>query len=202
MKIKNEDTPLDEIQEDEESYAADLSSGIFMITGPLDSTLSNSVTQYIIEACLEKSVSQLTLIINSPGGDLSAAFAIISIIRSSTIPVTTIAMGDCASGGLMIFMAGAVRYIDKNTSVLSHQLSGSYPYMAKAIDIKARHENLKLNEAKIEQLYAECTGLDMKTIRSKLLTPADVFLTAEECIKYNIADDYYENMNVFIKESE
>lgn len=194
-----EETPLEEFDEEIDGIASELSSGIFMLTGSIDTEQANSIITYIIEACLEKKLQNLTLIINSNGGSVSAAFAIISMMKSSTIPVNTIALGSCASAALMIFMAGAKRYIDKNTSVLSHQFSGAYPNLTKAVDLKSMSKSLLEVERKMEDLYVECTGLDLNVVRQELLTSHDVYLTAEECITYNIADEHYKSMTTFIQ---
>ena len=49
----------------------------------------------------------LTLIINSPGGSVSSAFALIDVMKTSTIPVNTVAVGSIASCGVLLTMSGA-----------------------------------------------------------------------------------------------
>merc|ERR1711991_246857 len=68
---------------------------------------------------------QLTLIINSPGGDVHAAFALIDTMKASTIPIKTVGLGLIASCGFLIFIAGkkGSRILTPNTSILSHQYS-------------------------------------------------------------------------------
>src|SRR5437763_338647 len=75
----------------------------------------------------------INLMINSEGGDLTAAFALITVMEASVIPIRTIAIGECASAGLVILMAGHQRVITPTASVMSHQLSsgseGTYASM-------------------------------------------------------------------------
>jgi len=67
----------------------------------------------------------LTLMINSPGGAVHAAFALIDVMKGSAIPVRTVGLGMIASCGVLTFMAGQKghRIITPNTSILSHQYS-------------------------------------------------------------------------------
>ena len=67
----------------------------------------------------------LTLIINSPGGELPSALALIDTMKGSAIPVHTVGLGMIASCGLLTFMSGAKghRVLTPNTSILSHQFS-------------------------------------------------------------------------------
>ena len=68
---------------------------------------------------------ELTLIINSPGGEVHSAFALIDTMKGSVIPIKTIGIGMIASCGVLTFMAGAKgkRLLTPNTSILSHQYS-------------------------------------------------------------------------------
>lgn len=186
------------IDEEEQGEALVLHSGVFMLTGMIDTDNTNQLIAAIVAECAKDKASEITIIINSPGGSISAAFALISIIRSSPVPITTIALGECSSAALMIFMSGHNRLIDKNTSILSHQFSASFPGHAKAIDLHARQKELELVEKKLEAHYIECSGLPIETIKEHLLKSHDVFLTSEELIEFNLADDLYYHMDQFL----
>ena len=85
-----------------------------------------TAVEWIFEANFaEERPELLNLIVTSPGGDLNAAFALIDVMRGSAIPVRTIGLGQIASAGLMIFIAGdkGKRILTPNTSILSHQYS-------------------------------------------------------------------------------
>ena len=68
---------------------------------------------------------ELTFIINSPGGEVHSAFALIDTMKGSAIPIKTIGIGMIASCGILTFMAGEKgrRLLTPNTSILSHQYS-------------------------------------------------------------------------------
>jgi len=130
----------------------------------------------------------LTLYINSPGGSLNDSLALIDVMRSSRVPIRTIGMGQIASAAFLIFSAGAKgqRYIYKNTSIMSHQFSGEI--FGKHHDIKAHIKEFELSNNRMMSVLQETTGLDIRTIKNKLLPPTDVWLTPEELIKFHVAD--------------
>ena len=82
--------------------------------------------QWIIEMNLlpkSQRPKELTLVINSPGGSVHAAFALIDTMKGSKIPIRTVGLGLIASCGILTFMAGTKgrRVVTPNTSILSHQ---------------------------------------------------------------------------------
>lgn len=136
----------------------------------------------------------MKMIINSPGGDVSSAFALIDTMKGSKIPIYTYGLGEISSCGFMTFIAGerGHRYITRNTAILSHQYSwGSY---GKEHELMARVKEYNNTHARIVEHYKRCTGLDERTIKKYLLPAEDVWLTAKEAVKYGIADaivDFY-----------
>ena len=159
----------------------------------------NDSVRPIIEFILKKNLlpdrdrpNYLTLIINSPGGDLESAFALIDIMRGSAIPVRTVGIGLIASCAILTFMAGEKghRILTPSTSILSHQYAwGSY---GKEHELFARVREVELTTQRVMSLYKKCTGMDEQTIRDILLPPHDVWLSAEEAVKYGIADEVRE----------
>lgn len=134
----------------------------------------------------------MKMIINSPGGDVGSAFALIDTMKGSKIPVYTYGLGEIASCGLMTFIAGEKgnRYLTRNTAILSHQYSwGSW---GKEHELMARVKEFNNTHSRIVEHYKRCTGLDEKSIKKYLLPAEDVWLTAKEAIKYGIADEVVE----------
>jgi ATP-dependent Clp protease protease subunit len=128
------------------------------------------------------------LVINSPGGDLSAAFALIDIVQGSRIPVHTLGLGQISSAGLLIFMSGRKnhRTITPNTSILSHQYS--WGSEGKEHELLAIIKEFNLTARRMLNHYKHCTGMSEKKIKEVLMPPQDVYLDAEEAVKYQIAD--------------
>ena len=165
--------------------------GIFLLSGDFNSKLATSVITWIFEANLveNRSYDHLTLVINSHGGETDSAFAIIDVMRGSNIPVHTIGIGGIMSSGLLTFMAGEKghRILTPNTSILSHQFAwGSY---GKEHELLSRVVEFNNTSNRIIRHYQDCTGLSEQDIKDKLLPAHDVWLTAEEAIQYNLADE-------------
>jgi len=131
---------------------------------------------------------ELTLIINSPGGEVHSAFALIDTMKGSVIPIKTIGIGMIASCGVLTFMAGAKgkRLLTPNTSILSHQYS--WGSAGKEHELFARVREFELSTKRMLTHYKKCTGMSEKKIREILLPPEDVWLSSKEAVKYGIAD--------------
>jgi ATP-dependent Clp protease protease subunit len=148
------------------------------------------VVEWIFEANFaEQRPDMLNLIICSPGGDLHAAFALIDTMRGSAIPIRTIGLGQIASAGLMIFIAGTKgqRILTPNTSILSHQYS--WGAFGKEHELFATVKEFDLTTKKMIAHYKKCTGLTEAKIREILLPPQDIWLASVEAKKLGICDD-------------
>ena len=152
-------------------------------------------TKPIVNWIIEKNLlpdserpKELTLIINSPGGSVHAAFGLIDTMKGSAIPVRTVGLGMIASCGVLAFMAGekGKRVLTRNTSILSHQYS--WGSGGKEHELFARVKEFELSSERMLEHYKKCTGLTEKKIREILLPAQDVWLTAEEAVKHGIAD--------------
>lgn len=147
----------------------------------------------VIEWILQNNFSEerpeiMNLMICSPGGNVDAAFAIIDVMRGSAIPIRTIGLGEIASCGLMIFIAGdkGERILTPNTSILSHQYS--WMNCGKDHELIATVKQYDLTRKKISDHYKKCTGLSEKVIKEKLLPSHDVWLSADEAKEFGLCD--------------
>jgi len=165
-------------------------NGMYVLMGEVDDENIKPIIEWILHENFvsKKKRKELLLMICSEGGDVSAAFALIDVMRSSNIPVKTVGLGQIASAGLLIFIAGAKgrRILTPNTSILSHQFSWGSD--GKAHELFATIKEFDLTQKRMVALYKESTGLDEEEIKKTLLPPHDVWLTAEEAIGFNICD--------------
>lgn len=151
-------------------------------------TCQNAIS-WILEANFaEKRPEVLNLFICSPGGDVSAAFALIDIMRGSSIPVRTIGIGEIASCGLIIFLAGkkGERILTPNTTILSHQYAAGS--MGKHHELMSTVKQFNITDLKILNHYMKYTGLNEEEVRTRLLPPHDVWLSAAEAKGLGICD--------------
>lgn len=131
---------------------------------------------------------ELTFVINSPGGDVNSMFALVDTIKGSKIPVKTVGLGQIASCGLMLFIAGHKdrRFLTPNTSILSHQFS--WGAFGKEHELFATVKEFALTKDRIITHYKKCTGLSEKKIKEFLLPAEDVWLTSKEAVDLGVAD--------------
>ena len=147
------------------------------------------LVEWIFEANFaEERPDMLNLLICSPGGDLNAAFAVIDTMRGSAVPIRTVGLGQIASAGLMMFIAGenGNRILTPNTSILSHQYS--WGAFGKEHELFATVKEFDLTTKKMISHYKKCTGLNEKKIREVLLPPQDIWLGALEAKQLGICD--------------
>jgi ATP-dependent Clp protease, protease subunit len=183
-------TPNQEITV-ETTVSQDLqSAGMYVFMGEVSAENIQPIIEWILHEnfIVKKRKKELLLMICSEGGDMSAAFALIDVMNSSVVPIKTVGLGQIASAGLMIFLAGTAgrRVLTPNTSILSHQFS--WGSEGKSHELFATVKEFELTQQRMVAHYRQCTGLSDEKIRSALLPPHDVYLTAEEALKLNVCD--------------
>ena len=162
----------------------------FLLMEEITLTSAKQVVEWIFEANFtDERPDLMNLIICSPGGDLNAAFAVIDAMRGSAIPIRTIGLGQIASAGLMIFIAGdkTHRILTPNTSILSHQYS--WGAFGKEHELFATVKEFDLTTKKMISHYKKCTGLTDAKIREVLLPPQDIWLSPIEAKKLGLCDE-------------
>ena len=95
-------------------------AGVHLLMDDIHIGIVQTAIEWILEANFkntEKKHKELNLVVCSPGGDLSAAFALIDVMRGSAIPIKTTGLGMIASAGLLIFISGSTgkRILTPNT---------------------------------------------------------------------------------------
>ncbi len=166
-----------------------VTQGLMILDGHIDDESVSRPIEQILVANAGCNLHHLTLMINSEGGSVHAAFALIDIMRGSKIPIFTAGYGKILSSGLLIFMSGepGERVLLPNTAILSHQFSSANGYQ-KEHDLMSGHNELVKVGKRMRKHYSDCTGLDLSIIDDELLCPSDKWMTPKEAIKYGLAD--------------
>ena len=163
--------------------------GIIILTGEIDGGMAAYVYGEIIAYNTQEKLEQIQMVINSPGGECSAGFSIIDMMESSRIPVHTFGVGEIASMGLMVFMAGArgKRMITPRTSILSHRFSdrtgGNHSQL-----VACRKEQDMTHDRIVNHYLQYTSVMTREELESTLLLPVDTWLSPEEALLYGIAD--------------
>ncbi len=165
-----------------------LENNVHFLVGEIDEENIAECIKWIVYENFDTKDKTLTLYINSTGGDLYQAFALIDVIRNSKFPVRTIGIGAVMSAAFMIFASGhqGQRFAAKYTSFMCHQFTSGVD--AKYHDLKAEMKETELLNDKMIDILKAATGLAPSVIRKKLLPASDVYLTADEAIELGIAD--------------
>ena len=170
-----------------------LDSGVHFLLGEIEDTNISEAIKWIVYENLDKKQEKiLTLYINSSGGDLYQAFALIDVMRVSTHKIRTIGMGNIMSAAFLIFASGAdgERYIAPNTGIMCHQFTDGVD--AKYHDIKAQMKESDYCNTRMVNILKAATGLDTRSVKTKLLPASDVYLTADELLELGVADHIFQ----------
>ncbi len=149
------------------------------------------VAKKVIEECLylqsTKRDQEVSLYINSPGGYVIETLAIYDTIQSMGAPMATYCVGQAASGGAILLMAGAKgrRFILPNAKVMLHQPSGGIGGQAE--DIRIQADEILRDKKRLNEIVAHHTGRTVEQVAED--TERDRFLTAEEAKEYGIVDE-------------
>ncbi len=150
-----------------------------------DQTASLVVAQllYLEGQDAEKDIN---LYINSPGGSVTAGFAIYDTMQYIKCDVSTICMGLAASMGAFLLSAGTKgkRFALPNSEIMIHQPSGGAK--GQASDIKIVAENILKTRENLNRILAENTGKTIEEIARD--TERDNFMSAAEAVEYGIVD--------------
>ncbi|MDU6245761.1 MAG: ATP-dependent Clp endopeptidase proteolytic subunit ClpP [Staphylococcus lugdunensis] len=171
-------------------YSRLLKDRIIMLGSAIDDNVANSIVSQLLFLQAQDSEKDIYLYINSPGGSVTAGFAIYDTIQHIKPDVQTICIGMAASMGSFLLAAGAKgkRFALPNAEVMIHQPLGGARGQATEIEIAANHI-LKTRE-KLNRILAERTGQSIEQIQKD--TDRDNFLTAEEAKAYGLIDEVME----------
>lgn len=188
---------LDEEKEDTKKIAAPdalaekfLKTRQIILSGEINKELAEKFNKQLLllEADSNKPVY---VYIDSPGGDVTAGFAIYDMIRFVKCPVVLIGNGLIASAAALILLAVPqnMRVGLPNSEYLIHQpLSGM---RGTATDIQIHTANVKKTKAKINKIISEATGKDLKKVEAD--TDRDYWLDADEALEYGLISKIISN---------
>lgn len=163
--------------------------GIIYISGPIEAGTAEAVCKQIIEHNIKGGVSQIQMVINSPGGTCAAGFSIIDIMEWSHLPIYTTGIGMIASMGLLVFMTGEKgrRVITPRTSILSHRFSAFN--FGNHSQLLANRKEEDLEHERIVQHYLTYSKMrDKAELEKYLLRDVDTWLSPDEAVQCGLAD--------------
>jgi ATP-dependent Clp protease protease subunit len=168
-------------------YSRLLKERIVFLGTPIDDAVGNLIMAQLLHLESEDPDKDINLYINSPGGDITALFAVYDTIQYVKSDVSTTVMGQAASAAAVLALAGTKgkRYALPHSRILLHQPHGGAQGQAVDIEIQAR-EIIRYRKL-IDELIAEHTGQPLEKVAKD--TDRDYILTADEAVEYGIVDE-------------
>ena len=158
---------------------------IFLADEVNDATASLVVAQMLyLEA--QDPDKDINFYINSPGGSVSAGFAIFDTMNFIKCDVSTICLGMAASMGAFLLAAGTKgkRFALPNSEIMIHQPLGGA--QGQASDIKIQAEHILSIRSRVNRMLSEMTGQPLETIERD--TERDNWMTADAACQYGLVD--------------
>lgn len=171
-------------------YSLLLRERIIFLGTPINGQVANVIVAQLLFLDREDSERDISLYINSPGGEISAGMAIYDTMQLIQAPVSTIAVGITASMATILLTAGTKgrRYALPHATIHLHQPLGGVQGQAADIEIAAR-EILRMRDL-LNQLLLRHTGLEQEKIDK--ITDRDYYMNAEQAVDFGIVDKVLE----------
>ncbi|MGZ4108696.1 MAG: ATP-dependent Clp protease proteolytic subunit [Actinomycetota bacterium] len=168
-------------------YSRLLNERIVFLGTPIDDNAGNLIMAQLLHLESEDPEKDINLYINSPGGDITALFAIYDTMQYIKPDVSTIVMGQAASAAAVLLLAGThgKRYALPYSRVLLHQPHGGAE--GQAVDIEIQAKEILRYRRLLEEIIAKHTGQTFEKVSKD--TDRDFILTAEEAVAYGVVDE-------------
>ncbi len=159
---------------------------IIFLGTPIDDMVANLIVAQMLLLDSENSEKDIMLYINSPGGSVTAGFAIYDTMQHIRADVSTICLGQAASMGAFLLSSGAKgkRLALPHSRVLIHQPLGGAQGQATDIEIQA-NEIIRIKKS-LNSILSSNTGQPLKKIEKD--TDRDYIMTAQEAVEYGMID--------------
>lgn len=168
-----------------------LKDHIVFLGSPIDDHVANTIIAQLLFLEAEDADRDVCFYINSPGGSISATMAIYDTMQYIKPDVTTICIGQAASGAAVLLTAGTKgkRFALPHSRVVLHQPYSGVSGQATDIDVATR-EIIRAKKM-VNDILANTTGQSIERIDQD--TDRDFFLTAEEALEYGLIDSIYKS---------
>lgn len=172
-------------------YSRLLQDRIIILSNEVNDDIASLVVSQLLFLESQDPNKDISLYINSPGGSVSAGFAIYDTMNYVKCDVSTICMGLAASMGAFLLAGGAKgkRLALPNAEIMIHQPSGGAKGQETEIRIVA--EQILKTRSRLNEILAENTGKPLEVIQAD--TERDNYMTAAEAKEYGLIDEIVTN---------
>ena len=174
-------------------YSRLLKDRIIFVSGEINNQMADLIVAQLLFLESEDPNKDIQMYINSPGGLVSAGFAIYDTMQYVKCDVNTICIGMAASMGAFLLAAGekGKRFALPNSDIMIHQPLGGA--QGQAEDIRIHAEKIIKIRQKLNQILSERTEQPLEVIERD--TDRDKFLEAQEAMEYGLIDKVIEKSN-------
>ena len=168
-------------------YSRLLKERIIFVTGEVNDEMADLIVAQLLFLESEDPEKDIFMYINSPGGSVSAGFAIYDAMHYVKCDVSTMCIGLAASMGAFLLAGGTKgkRYALPNAEIMIHQPLGGAK--GQASDIKIVAENILKTKEKLNKMISENTGKPYEEVVKD--TDRDNYMSAEEAKEYGLIDE-------------
>ncbi len=167
-------------------YSRLLRDRIIMVTGEIETNMANVIVAQLLLLESENPNADVSMYINSPGGDVSAGEAILDTMRYIKAPVSTIGMGLVASMASVLLAGGekGKRFVLPNTSIMIHQpMAGT---QGQVTDMEIQISKFKQTKELLIKQMSEFTGRKEKELFTAM--ERDNWMTASDAKDFGLID--------------
>ena len=171
-------------------YSRLLKERIIFLGGEVNDVTADLIVAQLLFLEAEDPDKDIQIYINSPGGSITAGFAIYDTMQYIKPDVSTICIGMAASMGAFLLAAGekGKRFALPNSEIMIHQPLGGM--QGQAEDIRIHADRIIRTRENINKILSEKTGQNLEKISQD--TDRDFFMTALEAKEYGIIDEVIE----------
>lgn len=170
-------------------YSRMLKDRIIFVKGLFNQDMADATVAQLLFLESSDADEDIYMYINSPGGEITALYAIYDVMQYIKPEIVTVGLGQCASAGSFLLAAGTKgkRFALPNTEVMIHELSGGL--QGKAQDMFNQLEHTKKLWDKMAHHYVTFTGQKLAKIKKDM--SRDYFMSAEEAKEYGLIDEIH-----------
>ena len=167
-------------------YSRLLKDRIIFLTGAIDDYVAASICAQLLFLESVSKEKTISMYIQSPGGLVSAGLAIYDTMQYIKPEVATVCIGQAASAGSLLLMAGAKgkRVALPNSKIMIHQPSGGFRGQATDMEIHVR--DMMETKKRLNELYVKHCGSDIDTVNAAM--ERDNFMTPEQAMEFGLID--------------
>ena len=158
-----------------------------LLMGSVEKELVDSLVLQLLHLENDAAGEEITIMINSGGGEIGSGLVIYDIMQAIKSPVRTVCVGMAYSMAAVLFAAGDKREIYPHSRVMIHDPAiAAGQFHRNALELKNICENLMVTRQSIAEILARHTGQSIDAILEK--TCIDSYFSAEEAVEFGLAD--------------